>query len=120
MRILIDRAHEKGFKCLRRGRAATSASRWRATISPMPSRSTSILPGMDGWSVLDRLKHDPATRHIPVHIISMTDEAHRGMRLGAMAFLSKPVEREALDEAFAEHPRLHRSQGPELACGRRQ
>ncbi|HEV3484495.1 MAG TPA: response regulator, partial [Vicinamibacterales bacterium] len=42
----------------------------------------------------------PATRHIPVHIISMLEEAHRGMRLGAMAHLSKPVDREALDQAF--------------------
>ena len=40
------------------------------------------LPVMDGWTVLDRLKHDPATRHIPVHIISLIEEAHRGMRLG--------------------------------------
>ena len=36
------------------------------------------LPVMDGWTVLDRLKHDPATRHIPVHIISMLEEAQRG------------------------------------------
>ena len=35
--------------------------------------------------MLDRLKHDPATRHIPVHIISVTEEAQRGLRLGAMA-----------------------------------
>jgi CheY-like chemotaxis protein len=55
---------------------------------------------MDGWTVLDRLKHDPATRHIPVHVISMLEEAQRGMRLGAMAYLSKPVEREALETAF--------------------
>jgi CheY-like chemotaxis protein len=56
---------------------------------------------MDGWTVLDRLKHDPATRHIPVHIISMFEEAQRGMRLGALAHLVKPVDREGLDEAFA-------------------
>src|SRR5687767_12264511 len=58
------------------------------------------LPVLDGWTVLDRLKHDPATRHIPVHIISVLAEASRGMRLGAMAYLSKPVERDALEEAF--------------------
>jgi len=59
------------------------------------------LPVMDGWTILDRLKHDSATRHIPVHIISMMEEAQRGMRLGAMAYLSKPLEREALDAAFS-------------------
>ncbi len=58
------------------------------------------LPGLDGWNVLDRLKHDPSTRHIPVHVISVTDEPHRGMRLGAKTFLAKPSEKESLDEAF--------------------
>jgi CheY-like chemotaxis protein len=51
--------------------------------------------------VLDRLKHDPATRHIPVHIISLLEEAQRGMRLGAMAHLAKPVDRESLEAAFS-------------------
>jgi CheY-like chemotaxis protein len=55
---------------------------------------------MDGWNVLDRLKHDPTTRHIPVHVISVTDDPHRGMRLGAKTFVVKSSEREDLDEAF--------------------
>jgi CheY-like chemotaxis protein len=52
--------------------------------------------------VLDRLKHDPATRHIPVHIISVADERHRALRQGAFAQLTKPVTRDALDRAFTE------------------
>ena len=59
---------------------------------------------MDGWTVLDRLKHDPKTRHIPVHIISATEGRQRGLKQGALAFLEKPVTKQALDEAFA---RLH-------------
>jgi CheY-like chemotaxis protein len=59
------------------------------------------LPDMDGWVVLDRLKHDPATRHIPVHVISVDDSWQRGMRLGAFAFLKKPVSKKTLDDAFA-------------------
>ena len=59
------------------------------------------LPDMDGWVVLDRLKHDPSTRHIPVHVISVDDSWQRGMKLGAFAFLKKPVSRQSLDEAFA-------------------
>ena len=41
---------------------------------------------MDGWSVLDRLKHTKSTRHIPVHIISVAEERQRGLKMGAMAF----------------------------------
>ena len=59
---------------------------------------------MDGWTVLDRLKHDPKTRHIPVHIISATEGRQRGLKQGALAFLEKPVTKQALDDAFA---RLH-------------
>jgi signal transduction histidine kinase/DNA-binding response OmpR family regulator len=100
MRILMDRAHAKAFKCLAAVRGDVGLALARR-FRPDAITLDLDLPGLDGWSVLDRLKHDPETRHIPVHIISMLDEAQRGMRLGAMAYLSKPVEREALDEAFA-------------------
>jgi signal transduction histidine kinase/HAMP domain-containing protein/DNA-binding response OmpR family regulator len=101
LQILMDRAREKGFKCLAAVRGDIGLAMARH-YRPDAITLDIDLPGMDGWSVLDRLKHDPLTRHIPVHIISMADEAHRGMRLGAMAYLEKPVEREALDEAFAQ------------------
>jgi CheY-like chemotaxis protein len=52
--------------------------------------------------VLDRLKHDKATRHIPVHIISADEESGRGLKLGAFAQIQKPVTKDALDEAFAK------------------
>ena len=98
--ILSDLAHEKGFKCLAaiRGDVGLAmAKRYRPDAITLDID----LPGLDGWTVLDRLKHDPETRHIPVHIISMLEEgAQRGLRLGAMAYLAKPVEREALATAF--------------------
>ena len=59
------------------------------------------LPGLDGWNVLDRLKHDPSTRHIPVHVISVSEDSHRGMRLGARTYLAKPSDPDSLTEAFA-------------------
>ena len=57
------------------------------------------LPDIDGWRVLDRLKNDVATRHVPVCIIS-TDDAHeRALQSGAAAFLAKPIQsKEILDE----------------------
>jgi signal transduction histidine kinase/CheY-like chemotaxis protein/HAMP domain-containing protein len=58
------------------------------------------LPDLDGWTVLQRLKADPATRHIPVHVVSAQDETSRGAELGAVGFLRKPVTKEALDGAL--------------------
>jgi HAMP domain-containing protein/CheY-like chemotaxis protein/GAF domain-containing protein len=60
------------------------------------------LPVMDGWTVLDRLKHHPATRHIPVHIVSGGDGRQNALRRGAIAFLEKPLTTEALEEAFGD------------------
>jgi CheY-like chemotaxis protein len=60
------------------------------------------LPDSDGWSILDQLKHDPETRHIPVHIISVTEERQRGLTQGAIAFLHKPATRDALDDALGK------------------
>ncbi|HYD32508.1 MAG TPA: response regulator, partial [Azospirillaceae bacterium] len=55
------------------------------------------LPGISGWEVLERLKHSPATRDIPVHIVSAaTDEDHKGATLGAASFLTKPVSRDQI------------------------
>jgi CheY-like chemotaxis protein/signal transduction histidine kinase/HAMP domain-containing protein len=61
------------------------------------------LPVMDGWSVLDHLKHHPSTRHIPVHIVTGADNGKQNaLRAGAVAFLEKPVQKEALDDAFSQ------------------
>ena len=58
------------------------------------------MPGTDGWGVLDRLKHHPETRHIPVHIITGIRERQHGLKAGAIAYLEKPVSKEALEESF--------------------
>ena len=60
------------------------------------------MPGMDGWAVLDRLKHHPDTRHIPVHIITGIGERQQGLKAGAIAYLEKPVTKEALEGSFTK------------------
>ena len=55
-----------------------------------------LLPGMDGWSVLKYLKYNPETSTIPVIVVSMLDEKTLGFSLGAIDYLSKPVDRDAL------------------------
>jgi CheY-like chemotaxis protein len=51
---------------------------------------------MDGWALLDLLKHDPRTRHVPIHVISVDDQKKRGLKAGAFGFLEKPVDRDSL------------------------
>ncbi|MBN1332993.1 MAG: response regulator [Synergistales bacterium] len=51
-----------------------------------------IMPDMDGWEVLQRLKQDERTRDIPVIIISVSDEEDTGFALGALGFITKPVD----------------------------
>ena len=55
---------------------------------------------MAGWTILDRLKHDPATRHIPVHVISGDENRRRGLALGAMTYLEKSITKDNLSAAF--------------------
>ena len=59
------------------------------------------LPVMDGWIVLDRLKHHPETRHIPVHIVSAGDGRQNALKAGAVAFLEKPISKEGLETPSA-------------------
>ena len=58
------------------------------------------LPVMDGWTVLDRLKHDPNTRHIPIHMMSVEEGQHRCRQQGAIAYLQKPISTEGLLQAL--------------------
>jgi tubulin-specific chaperone A len=61
------------------------------------------LPGIDGWTVMERLKASPATRHIPIHVVSAADQPDQPMdalRMGAVGFLTKPVSVGALEGAF--------------------
>jgi HAMP domain-containing protein/CheY-like chemotaxis protein/signal transduction histidine kinase len=60
------------------------------------------LPVLDGWAVLDRLKHHPDTRHIPVHIVSAGDGRQNALKAGAVAFLEKPISKEGLEDTFGE------------------
>ncbi|HTM22361.1 MAG TPA: response regulator, partial [Kofleriaceae bacterium] len=60
------------------------------------------LPDMDGWAVLDRLKHDVATRHIPTSIISVEEARGRALRMGAFNFLQKPTDATALSSALRQ------------------
>jgi signal transduction histidine kinase/CheY-like chemotaxis protein/HAMP domain-containing protein len=98
-RILVDLAHERGIKVLvaLRGGAALTLAR---EFIPGAITLDITLPDMAGWTILDRLKHDPATRHIPVHVITGDENRRRGLALGAMTYLEKSVTKDNLNAAF--------------------
>ncbi|MEW6732288.1 MAG: HAMP domain-containing protein [Acidobacteriota bacterium] len=99
-RTLLEVAHERDFKGVIALRGDTGLQ-LATDLKPDAIMLDLRLPVMDGWTLLDRFKHDPRTRHIPVHIMSAAaEERYRSLRLGAMAFLSKPVTRETINEAF--------------------
>jgi signal transduction histidine kinase/DNA-binding response OmpR family regulator/CHASE3 domain sensor protein len=100
-RLLYDLAHEQRFQCL----LATNASDGLALA--LEYRPSAVLldiglPDNSGLSVLDRLKHDDRTRHIPVHVVSGADYANTAKALGAVGYMLKPVKREQLVQAFEE------------------
>ena len=98
-RILVDMAHSNNLKAVVALRGATALSLARE-FKPGAVTLDIALPDMVGWTILDRLKHDPATRHIPVHVISGDDNRRRGLALGAMTYLQKSVGSGSIDEAF--------------------
>ncbi len=101
-RFLLDMARENGFKGIvtARGAEAVALARERR---PDAITLDIQLPDIDGWRVLDRLKNDFATRHIPVYVITTEEDGDRGVSLGALATLLKPIpNREILEGAFAK------------------
>jgi CheY-like chemotaxis protein/CHASE3 domain sensor protein len=97
--ILRDLVHEMGFQCI----AASSANDGfvaAAQYTPSAILLDIRLPDHSGLGVLDRLKREPRTRHIPVHIISVSDYKREALELGAVGYALKPAKREELVEVL--------------------
>jgi CheY-like chemotaxis protein len=71
------------------------------SLQPQAITLDVLMPGMDGWMVLDALKRDPSTRDIPVIMATMTDDREMGLALGATEFLTKPIDRKHLVELLS-------------------
>jgi PAS domain S-box-containing protein len=61
-----------------------------------------LLPNMDGWEFLSRIKQAPELRHVPVLIISIVADRSRGFALGAAAVMQKPISRQELYESLVD------------------
>lgn len=97
--ILRDLARELKFDALVAG-TAQEALELARRFMPSAIVLDVGLPDQSGLSVLDRLKRDVRTRHIPVHIVSADDHADRALSLGAIGYALKPVRREQLVEVL--------------------
>lgn len=94
--IVRDLARDMGFQCLVAGTAEDALSLARK-FQPSAVVLDVGLPDQSGLTVLDSLKRDEATRHIPIHVISGEDHGQTALALGAVGALVKPVRREALE-----------------------
>jgi len=109
-RILCDLARDKGFKTLvaQRGTDALALAREH---HPTAVSLDVFLPDMLGWTVLNHLKQNPATRHIPVQMLTLDEDRNHGLSRGAFAFVTKPSTPAALEasmERLKEYSSPHR------------
>jgi HAMP domain-containing protein/CheY-like chemotaxis protein/signal transduction histidine kinase len=98
-RVLCDLSRDKGFKVLvamRGAEALTLAREYHPTAVSLDV----FLPDMLGWTVLNHLKQDPATRHIPVQMLTLDEDRRHGLARGAFAFVTKPTSPEGLESAL--------------------
>ncbi len=99
-KVVARQARQKGFKVIS---AATGedglvlAERYK----PQAIILDIDLPGMDGNRVLAELKANPSTRHVPVHIMSGNERTIAPIKEGAVEYLTKPIDKAQLEEAFA-------------------
>ncbi|GMV30430.1 MAG: hypothetical protein AMXMBFR59_25550 [Rhodanobacteraceae bacterium] len=99
--LLRDVAHETGFACVVAHTGAdglASAQRFRPAAILLDIK----LPDQSGLGVLDQLKRDPSTRHIPVHVVSGSDYTQQALERGAIGYAIKPVPREQLVDALRQ------------------
>jgi CheY-like chemotaxis protein len=99
-RMLCDLSRDKGFKVLVALRGAEALALARE-FHPTAVSLDVFLPDMLGWTVLNHLKQDPATRHIPVQMLTLDEDRHHGLARGAFAFVTKPTKPEELEAALA-------------------
>jgi len=105
LKILRDLTREHGFKCLVAGDGETGLQ-FTNLYKPSGIILDVNLPGINGWTVMARLKDDPETRHIPVHFISASDNKFDALKMGAIDYATKPVSPEIIDQVFKKFNKI--------------
>ncbi len=98
-RVIADLSHDKGFKVLV-GTTGAEALALAREFNPSAISLDVFLPDMLGWTVLNHLKQDSRTRHIPVQMLTLDDDRRHGLSRGAFAYVTKPTSPEDLDAAL--------------------
>ncbi|HQS32286.1 MAG: two-component system sensor histidine kinase/response regulator [Polaromonas sp. 39-63-203] len=98
-RILYDLAHELRYQCLV-AHGADHGVDLATRFLPQAILLDLGLPDQPGLSVLRRLKDNPRTRHIPVHVVSANDRSEIALQMGAIGYALKPTTREELKQVF--------------------
>ena len=98
-RIVLGLARDKGFKGIVANKGAVGLSMARE-YHPAAISLDIFLPDMLGWTVLNNLKLDPMTRHIPVQIVTLDEERQHGLSHGAFSYVVKSSTTDALESAF--------------------
>src|SRR6202008_3073459 len=98
-RVLCDLSRDKGFKVLCAGTGAEALALARE-YNPTAISLDVFLPDMLGWTILNHLKQDSKTRHIPVQMLTLDEDRHHGLSRGAFSFVTKPTSTEDLDAAL--------------------
>ncbi|MDP6925278.1 MAG: response regulator [Candidatus Scalindua sp.] len=105
LKILRDLTREHGFKCLVAGDGETGLQ-FADYYKPSGIILDLNLPGINGWTVMSRLKDNPESRHIPVHFISASDHKFDALKMGAIDYVTKPVSPEAIEQVFAKFNKI--------------
>jgi signal transduction histidine kinase/DNA-binding response OmpR family regulator/CHASE3 domain sensor protein len=98
-RILYGLAHDMDFRCLV-ALTAGEGLELAASENPDAILLDMRLPDRSGLSVLQQLKDNPSTRHIPVHVVSSQENGGEALHLGAIGYALKPTSREQLEDVF--------------------
>ena len=101
-KFLLGAAREKGFKGLVTSLGAAALALTRE-FKPDAITLDIYLPDIAGWRVLERLKNDVATRHVPVCVVSTDESRDRALASGALAFLTKPIQSRDVLDALLDH-----------------
>jgi signal transduction histidine kinase/DNA-binding response OmpR family regulator/HAMP domain-containing protein len=93
--LIAQEIEEEGYEVIGATRAIEGIEKAKA-MGPHAITLDIMMPGMDGWEAIGRLKSDPKTRDIPLIVVSIIDNQELGYRLGADEYLIKPVDKESL------------------------